>query len=237
MMERWFEEQAKGSALPGVVLSLLVHAAIIAFGVAETRGGVEEEEELHPFALVRFLAPPNRESGQEYQPEMVRYVSIAVPDGFIRVPETRLTPVHENPPPPIALGDDLFNAPEAPALPGTDSVYSIVDVDSAASRYEWSAAPAFPPAMLTAGIPGYVRAQWVVDSAGVADTTSLVILETSHAEFSKSVRDALPFMRFRPARIGASYVRQRVEQEFYFRITPTRADTSAPPPTVSPRTE
>jgi protein TonB len=229
MMEQWFEAQARGTALTSVVLSLLVHAAIIALAVVETRREPEVEEELHPFALVRFLAPPNRTMEQEYQPEMVRYVSIAVPEGIVRVPTT-MPPTREVTPTPVALGTDLFDAPETPRLEGADSVYSVVDVDSAASRYDWSAAPVFPPPMLAQRIPGYVRAQWVVDETGVADTASLIILETSHPEFTRAVRDALPFMRFRPARIGANHVRQRVEQEFYFRINPLPVDTTTRPP-------
>lgn len=225
MMQRWFEAQARGTALTSVVLSVLVHGAIISWAVWETTRVAEEVEELHPFALVRYLAPPNRTAGQPYQPEMVRYVSIAVPEGLIRAPV--VPPAErEMPAPAIALGADLFDAPETPALAGLDSVFSIIDVDSAASRYAWSAAPTFPPDMLAARIPGFVRAQWVVDTSGLADTASLRILESTHPDFSRAVRDALPFMRFRPAKIGDAHVRQRVEQDFNFRINPLPVDTT-----------
>jgi TonB family protein len=228
-MERWIAAQRKGTGPMGVVLSVVVHATIIGVSVYETSRPPGAPEELHPMALVRFLAPPNRETGQAYQPEMVRYVSIAVPEGLIRAPVTTPVPT-EAPAPAIALGSDLFDAPETPALSGLDSVYSIIDVDSAASRYEWSAAPVFPPTMLAQGIAGFVRAQWVVDTAGVPDTASLKIIESTHPEFEKAVRDALPFMRFRPAKIGAQYVRQLVEQPFNFRINrPAPPDTTVPP--------
>jgi hypothetical protein len=81
--------------------------------------------------------------------------------------------------------------------------------------------------MLEGKLEGFVAAQWVVDEEGYADTTSLVIVQASHADFAKSVRDALPYMRFRPAKIGANTVRQLVQQDFTFRITTTAtADTS-----------
>jgi hypothetical protein len=74
---------------------------------------------------------------------------------------------------------------------------------------------------------GFVAAQWIVDEEGYADTTSLVIVAATHPDFAKSVRDALPFMRFRPAKIGTTTVRQLVQQDFTFRITTTAAlDTS-----------
>ena len=58
----------------------------------------------------------------------------------------------------------------------------------------------------------------------MADTTTLRIVEATHPEFAKAVRDALPFMRFKPARIGERTVRQLVQQPFYFRVAV--ADTS-----------
>ncbi|MEX2178281.1 MAG: hypothetical protein WD801_06195 [Gemmatimonadaceae bacterium] len=229
MRQRWSEGQTRSAAVSSAAISVLAHAAIVAFAVIETARVPDEEEELHRFAIVRFLAPPNRAAGQEFQPEMIRFVSIAVPEGLLRAP---VVPVSEVPAPAVALGADLFDAPETPELPGVDSVFSIVDVDSAASRYEWSAAPAFPPSLLEARIPGYVKAQWVVNEFGYADTTSLIVLEATHPEFGKAVSDALPYMRFRPAKIGASAVRQRVEQEFYFRVT-APADTTRGAPAAA----
>ena len=61
-------------------------------------------------------------------------------------------------------------------------------------------------------------AQYVVDTSGFADTTSLRIIRSTHPDISASVRDALPYMRFRPAKIGSASVRQLVEQEFRFKI-------------------
>ena len=125
----------------------------------------------------------------------------------------------------VVSGLDPRDQAAMPSLPGLDSVYSIIDVDSAASRYEWSAAPAFPPSMLEKRLGGYVKAQFVVDDIGYADTTTLRILESTHPEFSKAVRDALPFMRFSPAKIGNQRVSQLVQQEFTFRVQ-TLPDTS-----------
>jgi TonB family protein len=72
--------------------------------------------------------------------------------------------------------------------------------------------------MLRQGQEGAVYVQYVVDTSGFADATSLRIVRSTHPDFSASVRDALPYMRFRPAKIGSVTVRQLVEQEFRFRI-------------------
>jgi cobalamin biosynthesis protein CbiD len=57
-------------------------------------------------------------------------------------------------------------------------------------------------------------------TTGFADPASFEVLRSTHAEFTSAVRSALPDMRFNPARIGRRRVRQLVEQEFSFKITP-----------------
>jgi hypothetical protein len=173
--------------------------------------------------LVRFLAPPDRPAGQQAQPEMVKYVAISVPTVAVGTsvrPVEKIKPLEE-----VVAGRDERDSRALPELPGADSVFLVIDVDSAASRYAWSAAPSFPPKMLEQKISGFVRAEWVVQADGSADTTSLRIIESSNDEFTKAVRDALPFMRFSPARIGRKAVNQLVQQEFTFRITIAAADT------------
>ena len=54
-----------------------------------------------------------------------------------------------------------------------------------------------------------------------ADVTSFTVLKATHPEFVAAVRDALPYMRFSPAKIGPLKVRQLVEQSFSFKITDT----------------
>ncbi len=208
-------------------VSIAVHTVLIAAAVYATSGAQVEEVPVPSNSIARFLAPPNRAGGQREQREMVRYVALAVPDIIGRgggLGERGGVDVAQ--PSRVAAGFDQRDAAAMPSLPGVDSVYSIVEVDSAATRYEWSAAPAFPPSMLEKRQGGYVKAQFVVDENGYADTTSLDVLEATHSEFAKAVRDALPFMRFSPAKIGRVAVRQLVQQEFTFRITTARTDTS-----------
>lgn len=224
MMQLWLTRYVKPVPFaPGLAGSVVAHALLIGAAATATQHDPNApEQELPPNSIARFLAPPNRVAGQQAQVEMVRYVAIAVPEGIIAdKPRVGVPPVEEA----RVTGLDPVDAPPLPDLAGADSVFSQIEVDSAASRYEWSAAPTFPPALLALRQEGYVRAEWVVDEQGVADTTTLRIVEATHPEFAKAVRDALPFMRFRPARIGERTVRQLVQQPFYFRVA-TVADTS-----------
>jgi len=100
------------------------------------------------------------------------------------------------------------------------------------TRAENSAAPAYPLELMTKGVQGSVLVRYVVDTTGFADPASLEILNATHAAFAQSVKDALPYMRFHPARIGGRKVRQMVEQPFIFRIqaaTDQQANATRPP--------
>jgi hypothetical protein len=226
MMKLWLNRYLKSTTpLPSAALSTAVHAVLIATSVVVTASAGVVTRELPEHSLVRFLAPPNREAGQQLQREMIKFVSLSIPDA---TPQgTLLQPIDSMLETQPVSGLDDRNVPLIEELAGADSVFSIIQVDSAASRYEWSAAPAYPPKMLEEKADGFVAAQWVVDEDGYADTTSLVIVRATHADFAKSVRDALPYMRFKAAKIGTHNVRQLVQQDFTFRITTTAtADTT-----------
>jgi hypothetical protein len=69
-----------------------------------------------------------------------------------------------------------------------------------------------------------------VDSLGKADLNTLEIVRASRIEFAVAVREALPLMRFTPARMGPKAVPQLVEQPFNFRIQkPDTAAAKRPP--------
>ncbi|HEU4995047.1 MAG TPA: energy transducer TonB [Gemmatimonadaceae bacterium] len=218
MMKLWLQSYAKHTSLtPSAALSVVVHAVLIGLAVVETAAPDTEMRELPPNSIARFLAPPDREAGQQAQREMIRYVAIAVPPSGLG--GAAAAAVKEFDPSPRLSGPDLHDALPLPEFNGADSVFSVVDVDSAATRYEWSAAPVYPPKMLEQKVEGLVRAEFIVSQEGYADTNTLRIIETTAADFTKAVRDALPFMRFKPAKIGNSIVSQLVLQEFRFQIT------------------
>jgi protein TonB len=220
MTDRW-KAAFHGAAGIGTssVVSVVVHAALIGTAVVVTAGSDIAQRVLPEMSIARFLAPPNREGAQQGQREMVRFAALAPTGGAALQPVERVPEAA----PARAPGRDTADAPAVVEVAGQDSVFLLIEVDSAATRYAWSAAPAYPKAMLDQKREGFVLAQWVVDETGYADTLSLRILEATSREFAQSVREALPFMRFSPAKMGGRAVRQLVQQEFTFRIAPTLA--------------
>jgi protein TonB len=110
---------------------------------------------------------------------------------------------------------------EQPPIQLGDSIMTELQVDSAAVRYENSAAPAYPESMLRRRIEGSVIVQYVVDTLGHADTLTFRVITATHADFAQAVKNTLPFMRFRPAVMANRHVPQLVQQPFSFRIQDT----------------
>ena len=198
-------------------VSVALHALLIGAAVIGTAPQVLGRIEI-PEVFVRFLAPPECTGGQEGQREQLKFVAFG--DPAVEVRGAKLVRPEDIVPIPNRKisGLDIATMAAAAEVVGKDSVFTLIEVDSAATRYAWSAAPAYPAAMLEAKREGFVKAQWVVDELGYADTTTLKLLDWTSDEFAKAVKDALPFMRFSPAKVGAKVVKQRVEQEFTFRI-------------------
>ena len=74
------------------------------------------------------------------------------------------------------------------------------------------------------GIGGSVLATFVVNVDGRPDLDTYMALEASDSLFAQAVREALPRMKFRPAKINDKPVRQLVEQRFLFKVVqPTGA--------------
>jgi len=122
---------------------------------------------------------------------------------------------------PVERSSALGLAPFGPPTRLADSVFTMLEVDRMVERYEFSAAPIYPPKLIALRKEGHVQATFVVDVTGQVDTTSVQVLESDDPEFTESVRTALAAMRFRPATRGGKVVRQLVEQRFNFRIAPT----------------
>ena len=235
MMKRWAESFPRSTATTAsAMLSVAVHAVLIGGAVyATTTPAAREFIAREANIIARFLAPPDRQGGQSGQREEVKFAAIVQPSD--KVPGTRPRLELEQKPAPERVSGQFERTVEArPQITGSDSVFTSLEVDSAASRYSWSAAPAYPQSMLEQKREGFVKARWVVDEAGYADTTSLEFVDYTSSEFARAVRDALPFMRFSTARMGAKAVRQLVEQEFAFRIS--TVIVTPPGPTKKPET-
>jgi TonB family protein len=76
--------------------------------------------------------------------------------------------------------------------------------------------PRYPESMRTSGIQGQVLAQFIVDTLGHADMSTLKILRSTHPEFTNAVRATLPQITFVPAELHQRKVRQQVQLPFNF---------------------
>ena len=222
MMRLWVESYSKSTTVSSsALISVVTHALLIGAAVASTSRPANVEADWIE-NRVYYLPPPNRMPSQAASGETIKYVELApegVGAGFGKsVIGTDRTEIHEISEHPGDLGRDLANTEAAPQLAGGDSVFTQLEVDSTVARYPGSAAPAYPVDMLKQGVQGSVITQYVVDTTGFADTSSLKIMRTTHEQFADAVRAALPYMRFFPAKVGSKRVRQLVEQEFSFKI-------------------
>ena len=118
-----------------------------------------------------------------------------------------------------AAGDTVTVPPETPpAPPEVETALTEVEVDSVVARDPTSAAPIYPAELLEKRIEGSTFVSYVVDTTGRVDPSTIEVMNSSHPAFSKSVRDALGLMKFRPAIQASRMVRQWVQQNFAFRI-------------------
>jgi TonB family protein len=126
----------------------------------------------------------------------------------------------------VVRNDDFFFAsgrtatsgvPAAAANPVERPVYDHLEVDETVAVIP-GIAPVYPAAMRAAGIEGEVNAAFVVDAKGRADVSSLKIISSTNDQFTRAVRDALPQMRFKAARLLGRAVPQMVQQSFAFRL-------------------
>lgn len=108
-----------------------------------------------------------------------------------------------------------------PRQPGVQpgGVYREYEVERAAAVV--ATVPAeYPGVLRRAGVEGEVLVSFVVDTLGRADMSTFTVLRTTHDLFARAVREAVSRERFSPAEVGATRVRQLVQQPFAFTIVP-----------------
>ena len=229
MLRLWKTSYARPARVRGPVgVSVVAHAALIGAWVLATL----PPPGMPPDGLanrVRYIPPPNPTPPPPAATgERVHYISLALGEGI----GPGIATVDPSRPFTTAQGSSAGGEVTNDTIPpdtasvsnrgvSADSIYTVVDVDSAVVRLQTSAAPAYPLDLLQKRIEGMVTAQYVVDTTGFADTASFHLMNATDSGFVRAVRDALPYMRFIPAKIGAHHVRQLVQQSFAFRISPS----------------
>lgn len=114
-------------------------------------------------------------------------------------------------------------APSA-AIPSTrpnnsPQPYFEFQVEKQARQIPGSGNLRYPDILRTANVQGEVLAQFVVDADGRYEPQSFKALKSSHELFTQAVLAALPEMKFSPAEVRGSRVRQLIQQPFTFSLT------------------
>jgi hypothetical protein len=203
----------------GAVMSATVHATIVAVLVVGGQRLVRSMEEVDQ--KLAFLVPVDH--GMPTPEQHLTFVAVGggvADNGVAQAAKTVVDPNGVYALPQIAGSPSEAEQPTKPAPEPqvADNAYSVVEVDSAATRDPTSAAPAYPPVMMAKGIEGFAAMRFVVDTTGLIDLGTVELLQGTNAEFVQAVREAMPHMRFRPAKMGALAVRQLAEQLFKFEI-------------------
>ncbi|HET7585966.1 MAG TPA: energy transducer TonB [Gemmatimonadaceae bacterium] len=218
-----------------MVVSVIVHAAIIAFLVYATANAgqrmreKEKAEELH-FVEVKQEKPPEPKPEQPPPPDVT--VAPPPPKGF-----QTLTP-------PIDIPDKIPDVDLSKAVTdeadfsgkgvaggvargvegGTGPVnpnqtYFDFQVEKVAGAKPGNPAPHFPDVLRSGGMGGEVMIQVAVDTSGRADMSTFQVLKTSNELLTREVKKVLPAWRFFPAEIGGRKVRMYVRIPFNFNLT------------------
>jgi hypothetical protein len=205
--------------------SFLAHAGLVCLALVLTEGGTQIPTDERD-ARVFFLLPPDRVDVRSRQLDLIQWGKLGgdLEDGKNLVKSSEGTRLRRPTYGARKQGDrsgaqgQLPFGPMAEFVP--DSVFSVLEVDQMVERYDGSAAPVYPPDLLSVGAEGLVQAIYVVDTTGWVDTTTIQVVQSNDPRFTASVRTALGGMRFRPAKRAGKLVRQMVEQRFRFRIAP-----------------
>jgi hypothetical protein len=215
----------------GAGVSAFAHVAIIVLVAVASRHIAEDWRETSQQAL-QYLFPPDHTPKPEQQ--SIRFIArgegeaplggdagslkyrVNANSGLVRrAGEARAREIENS------IASTVEELPE--------NTYSVLDVDTAVFRYEDSAAPDYPATMVSRNISGFAKMQFIVDSTGVIDMSSVKTLVATHQEFVAAVRLAMPRMRFHPAKIGPRAVGQLAEQQFVFALKPAERPVARKP--------
>ena len=207
----------------GAMASIVLHAALVGVVAYASRPAAVEEAEGIDDERVTFIMPLDRIPRSRPQQEQVQWLADGEGGGNEGTEQREID--RESDIEAMVAGRGEEEGGESVMVPPTldsfadDTVLTILEVDSAVTRSPESAAPSYPETLLSQNVEGVVNLQYVVDTLGLIDTATVKVLDSSHPEFERAVREALPGMRFTPAIVRSRKVRQLVQQPFTFKIT------------------
>jgi TonB family protein len=217
----------------GIVVSLMLHTAVLALAAAATasanlRPAPPRDSRSSPPVFIVRPRPPVREGPREPVPDGRPVCCVSIPN-ILEIPPVAVprdvVPIDARPP---VTASDWHVASCLQCAPGVggggggdeagSDVHPVETVDWAARPMRDNPAPVYPAALRAAQIEGVVDVQFIVDTVGRAESSSIVIRQATQALFGEAVRQALLRSRYEPAMVGNRRVRQLVEQRFTFSL-------------------
>jgi periplasmic protein TonB len=231
VFENLIESKPKAKRSVGQsILSLLVHAAVIAAAVKVTAGVAESSKDRVIDTTMVFLKPPPPPPPPPDQPPPdVVVAANPPPKGFQTVVAPTDIPKDI---PPIDLNEKPFDPKDFTGKgveggiaagivggtgPVTGEVFLEAQLDDPVQPISIPT-PRYPPVLQSAGIAGAVDLQYVVDTTGHTEPGSFKVLKTTHPAFVEPAKEALLKGVFKPAKFKGQAVRQLVQQRISFKV-------------------
>jgi len=220
------------SSLGQQVVSAVVHVLLIFGAVKATQGAAEAIREITVDTTMVFLKPPEQ-APPPPPPENVVVSANPPPQGFqlVAPPEnipTEIPPVNLNErfDPKDFTGKGVEGGIATGVVGGTGpvpiegEVFLAAEVDETPQAINESGActPKYPPVMQSAGIPGKVVMQFVVNTDGKVDASSFKIVSSTHKAFEGPAKDAMFKCPFKPGKSRGQPVRVLVQQSLSFKL-------------------
>jgi protein TonB len=234
VFENLIESNRKRQASIGQqVLSLFLHLAIIFGAVKATQGAAEVIREIAVDTTMIFLKPPEAPPPPAPPPENVVVSANPPPQGFqvITPPDnipTEIPPVNLNErfDPKDFTGKGVEGGIATGVVGGTGpvpiegEVFLAAEVDETPQAADPAACqPKYPPVMQSAGIPGKVVMQFVVNTDGHVDPSTFKVVSTTHKAFEDPAREAMLKCSFKPGKSRGQAVRVLVQQALSFKLS------------------
>lgn len=228
MFERLIESSHRSArSRRDFTISIGTHAAVLLAAGLATRGAEATPPVSHPVSpFVLGVAPHTAApSGAGGTTSSTAVPSAPAMPAFDDVPAVGILDI---PAPAARLGGPTPGAPMR-GLPdgvvprddaqpgGQQSGFPLVEVDEPVVPLQ-GPRPSYPAALRQAGIEGTVRLRFVVTARGTVDSTTVVVVRTTHEDFDSAAVGAILAWRFRPARLRGTAVPQLVEQVVRFRL-------------------
>jgi len=211
----------------GGMLSVGVHAAILALAFAVTATAKPAPRLVREVPrVIRVAPPPTDHASAPAGPADAHgtNTSTALPRlPTVDIPQPTDPSLPTSAPLPANGGDTTLiseirggGSGAAPTVGGT-SLATDATVDLPV-RALVDRAPAYPETLRAAGIDGMVRVQFVVDTTGRAELSTVRVIDSSHELFTRSVLASLRQARFTPGEVSGRRVRTLVERAYRFDI-------------------